>query len=44
MKARDRRVWILGLVIAIAVMMAVMSMPQVLKPVARFIVKSMGPY
>jgi hypothetical protein len=34
----------LGLIIAIAIIIAIMSMPEVLEPAAKFIIKSMGPY
>jgi hypothetical protein len=34
----------LGLIIAIVIIITIMSMPEVLEPAAKFIIKSMGPY
>ncbi len=41
---KSSRVWLLASIISVAIIIAIMSMPEVLEPLAKYIVKSMGPY
>ena len=38
------KTWILAVIISVAIIIAIMSMPEVLEPLAKYIVKTMGPY
>ncbi|MGC9135904.1 hypothetical protein [Caldivirga sp.] len=48
MPAREQRtstkVWLLASVISAAIVIAILSMPEILEPLAKYIVRSMGPY
>ncbi|WP_243671187.1 hypothetical protein [Vulcanisaeta sp. JCM 16161] len=39
---KSSRVWLLAGIISVAIIIAIMSMPEVLEPLAKYIVKSMG--
>ncbi len=44
MRGSSSKVWLLAGVISAAIIIAILSMPEVLEPLARTVVKSMGPY
>ncbi len=41
---KPSKVWLLAGIVSVAIIIAIMSMPEVLEPLAKYIVKSMGPY
>ncbi|WP_054858057.1 hypothetical protein [Vulcanisaeta sp. JCM 16159] len=42
--SKSSKIWLLAGIISVAIIIAIMSMPEVLEPLAKYIVKSMGPY